>query len=565
MAEWKIAADPDLSGYADAGPDLPMAIKKLLVNRGIDSTLAARIFMQTPKDLTQDELMPNLSAAVSRLKSACEHGERVTVFGDYDVDGITASVLLVEGLNSLGANVDYYIPDRRTEGYGPNVRSIRRVSDLGTSLLITADTGTSAIEEIDEANELSMDVVVIDHHSIPAILPNALAIVNPLLNDNEYGSEPAAVGVAYKVLRALFEEMRREFDDMRYIELVCLGLVCDLAPLKGESRSLVRLGLDAIRRSKRPGIKALCKQAGIKESEIDSEAIGWKLGPRLNAAGRMAHASLSFDLLDCDDPVRADALAKSLERLNDDRRSATEAAVELSRKYLTDMYGEELPPLVIVASDEIHAGIAGICASRLVEKYGRPAIVIDMSGEEARASCRSVGDFDLVELLNKVSSHLIKFGGHRAAAGFSAELSNVAELQSLLLSAAAQVSVSRQDHIRIDMDINFEEMTDRMFQYLDLLEPHGVGNPRPVFVTSEATMTGARSMGQNGAHLRASFVQGTETWDAVGWNIGEYSRYNGRKFDLVYSFRRTDPRFRRTALQLRELDVIALRLSDTGI
>ena len=257
MAEWKIAADPDLSGYADAGPDLPMAIKKLLVNRGIDSTLAARIFMQTPKDLTQDELMPNLSAAVSRLKSACEHGERVTVFGDYDVDGITASVLLVEGLNSLGANVDYYIPDRRTEGYGPNVRSIRRVSDLGTSLLITADTGTSAIEEIDEANELSMDVVVIDHHSIPAILPNALAIVNPLLNDNEYGSEPAAVGVAYKVLRALFEEMRREFDDTRYIELVCLGLVCDLAPLKGESRSLVGLGLDAIRRSKRTGIKAL--------------------------------------------------------------------------------------------------------------------------------------------------------------------------------------------------------------------------------------------------------------------------------------------------------------------
>ena len=197
MAEWKIATDPDQSGYADAGPDLPMAIKKLLVNRGIDSTLAARIFMQTPKDLTQDELMPNLSAAVSRLKSACEHGERVTVFGDYDVDGITASVLLVEGLNSLGANVDYYIPDRRTEGYGPNVRSIRRVADLGTSLLITADTGTSAIEEIDEANELSMDVVVIDHHSIPAILPNALAIVNPLLNDNEYGSEPEAVGVDY--------------------------------------------------------------------------------------------------------------------------------------------------------------------------------------------------------------------------------------------------------------------------------------------------------------------------------------------------------------------------------
>ena len=564
MAEWKIAADSDLSGYADAGPDLPMVIKKLLINRGIDSTLAARMFMQTPRDLTQDELMPNLSVAVSRLKSACEHGERVTVFGDYDVDGITASVLLVEGLDSLGANVDYYIPDRRTEGYGPSIRAIRRVADMGTSLLITADTGTSALEEIEEANELSMDVVVIDHHSIPVKLPNALAIVNPLLNNNEYGSEPAAVGVAYKVLRALFEAMSREFDDPRYIELVCLGLICDLAPLQNENRSLVRLGLDAIRRSKRPGIKALCKQAGIRESEIDSEAIGWKLGPRLNAAGRMAHASLSFELLHCDDSSRADELAKSLERLNDDRRSATEAALELSREYLADMYGEELPPLLVISSEEIHAGIAGICASRLVEDYGRPAIVIDTSGDEARASCRSVGNFDLVELLKKVSSHLTKFGGHRAAAGFSTELANVVELESLLISAAAEVYVSGQDYIHIDVALNFEEMTDRMFQYLDLLEPHGIGNPKPVFVTSEATMTHSRSIGQNGAHLRASFIHGTKTWDAVGWNIGEYSKFKGRKCDLVYSFRRTDPRFRRSALQLRELEVIALRLSDTS-
>ena len=559
--DWILAPEPDLSGFESAGPDLPVAIRKLLMLRDIDTTEKARIFLGSPKKLTNPDLMPNIRPAVERLLQACQNSENVVVFGDYDVDGVTSSVLLVEGLRELGAKVESYIPDRNIDGYGPSSRSVRRIADMGTSLLVTADTGTSAVAEVREANSLDMDVVVIDHHAIPSELPEAYAIVNPLLFDNLYGSEPAAVGVAYKVLEELFLKMQITFDGDKFLDLVGLGMVCDMAPLRGESRDLVRLGIDALRKTSRSGIKALCGAAGLAEVDIDAESIGWILGPRLNAAGRLAHADLAFELListNTDDSVQ---LARQLDDLNKFRRKETEAAVAISDDIIQDKYRDELPEILVVASDSISAGIIGLCASRLADMYNRPAIVINSSSDEARASCRSIDGFDMLRPLRAVSDLLIKFGGHRAAAGFSIHKSNLIALEEKLggLDLFSQPGDLVAPKLAIDLDLPFDLIDEKFLQYLALFEPHGIGNKKPVFYASDVMMSNSRTIGKDSRHLRATFTSGTQTWQAVGWGFGEYSAFEGQRFDLAYKFKRNVATYGRLYGSPLELEIIDLQ------
>ena len=559
--DWILAPEPDLSGFESAGPDLPVAIRKLLMLRDIDTTEKARIFLGSPKKLTNPDLMPNIRPAVERLLQACQNSENVVVFGDYDVDGVTSSVLLVEGLRELGAKVESYIPDRNIDGYGPSSRSVRRIADMGTSLLVTADTGTSAVAEVREANSLDMDVVVIDHHAIPSELPEAYAIVNPLLFDNLYGSEPAAVGVAYKVLEELFLKMQITFDGDKFLDLVGLGMVCDMAPLRGESRDLVRLGIDALRKTSRSGIKALCGAAGLAEVDIDAEGIGWILGPRLNAAGRLAHADLAFELListNTDDSVQ---LARQLDDLNKFRRKETEAAVAISDDIIQDKYRDELPEILVVVSDSISAGIIGLCASRLADMYNRPAIVINSSSDEARASCRSIDGFDMLRPLRAVSDLLIKFGGHRAAAGFSIHKSNLIALEEKLggLDLFSQPGDLVAPKLAIDLDLPFDLIDEKFLQYLALFEPHGIGNKKPVFYASDVMMSNSRTIGKDSRHLRATFTSGTQTWQAVGWGFGEYSAFEGQRFDLAYKFKRNVATYGRLYGSPLELEIIDLQ------
>ena len=559
--DWILAPEPDLSGFENAGPDLPVAIRKLLMLRDIDTTEKARIFLGSPKGLTDPDLMPNLRPAVDRLLQACQNSENIVVFGDYDVDGVTASVLLVEGLRELGAKVESYIPDRNIDGYGPSSRSIRRIADMGTSLLVTADTGTSAVAEVREANSLDMDVVVIDHHAIPSELPEAYAIVNPLLFDNLYGSEPAAVGVAYKVLEELFHRMQVTFDADRFLDLVGLGMVCDMAPLRDESRDLVRLGINALRKTSRSGIKALCGSAGLAEVDIDAESIGWILGPRLNAAGRMAHADLAFELLISRNTDNSVQLARQLEDLNKFRRKETDAALVISEDIIHDKYRDELPQILVVASDDISAGIIGLCASRLADMYNRPAIVINSSSDEARASCRSIDGFDMLRPLRAASDLLLKFGGHRAAAGFSIDKSNLAALEERLgtLDLFAQPDDLVTPKLAIDLNLPFDFIDEKFLQYLALFEPHGIGNKKPVFYASDVLMSNARTMGKDSRHLRATFTSGTQTWRAVGWSFGEYSVFEGQRFDLAYNFKRNVAKYGRLYGSSLELEIIDLQ------
>ncbi|MDA1062528.1 MAG: DHH family phosphoesterase, partial [Chloroflexi bacterium] len=276
---------PDLAAFA--GAEWPPLISLLLAHRAVGSHAEAVHYLGEPGELTDAALMPNLDVAVERLDRACSAGETVAVFGDFDVDGLTSTTILTEGLRDLGAHPLPYVPDRFTEGYGPNVTAVRALHGQGATLLVTADCGTSAVVEVDLANELGMDVIVIDHHTVPDEVPDALALVNPKLSGSQYGSEPAAVGVAHKVVHDLYARRGRSYDEDEHRALVALGTVCDLAPLLAENRDLVRIGMRGLARSKRPGLRALAAVAQVDLAEADPEMCGWTLGPRINAAGRI--------------------------------------------------------------------------------------------------------------------------------------------------------------------------------------------------------------------------------------------------------------------------------------
>lgn len=549
---WRIDATPDLDGFEDAGPGLPPLMRLLLARRGVATTEAARRFLGSPRDLTDPRLMPNLDVAVERLARACRAGETVAVYGDYDVDGVTATTVLTEGLRALGATPMPYLPDRFTEGYGPNVRAIRRLADQGATLLVTADTGTSAVTEVAEANGLGMDVVVIDHHTIPDRLPDALAIVNPKLDGNAYGSEPAAVGVAYKVVHDLYDRLGQTYDPAPHRALVALGTVCDLAPLLGECRDLLRIGLDALRTTKRPGLLALCEVAGIEPRLVDAESIGWVIGPRLNAAGRMAHARIALNLLLAPTIEEARTIAAEIERLNDERRAATTHAVELARA----LTGDAPPPLIVVDSSEMSSGIIGLVAARLAEEFHRPAIAIGIEGGEGRGSCRSIPEFDVTALLQRNADLFLRYGGHRAAAGFSVAPERIPEMRARLiedtarhLDAAALVAA-----LEVDAELPLAEVDRRMVQWLGLLGPFGNGNPAPVFLARHVRVTDSRTVGADGAHLQMSLRAGNVTWRAIAFRQAASAVATGEDVDVVYTFR-SDQFAGEARLQLEVLDL----------
>ena len=530
-------------------------MRTLLALRGVHTTVEARRYLGSPGELTDPLLMPNLEVAVDRLVRACEDGETVAVYGDYDVDGVTATTLLVEGLRCLGAQPIPYIPDRFTEGYGPNVRAVRQLADRGATLLVTADTGTSAVTEVAEANGLGMDVVIIDHHTIPDELPEALAIVNPRLNDISYGSEPAAVGVAYKVIHDLHDRMGRSYEPEEHRALVALGNVCDLAPMLAENRDLVRLGLGALAKTTRPGLLALFEVAGVKNpATINAETIGWVLGPRINAAGRMEHARIALELLLAPDASTARPLAKRLEDLNRQRKDDTAEAIDLARASLTD--ADRAGALIVVGSPEISSGIVGLCAARLVEEHSRPAIAMEIRDGEGRGSCRSIPEFDITALLRRHGDLFLRYGGHRAAAGFSIEESRIPEMKARLVADANEHLdlASLAPTFDIDCELPLEGVDRRALQWLTLLGPHGIGIDSPKFLARGVHVVQARGVGADGSHLSMTLKAGLAVWKAISFGNADALVPAGELADVVYTFKQDY--FRGDgALQLEVLDL----------
>ncbi len=547
---WRIREQPDLAPFA--GATWPALVSTLLWHREARTLAEGVDYLGEPHELIDPTLMPDLPIAVERLAKACRAHETVAILGDYDVDGVTSTTILVEGLSELGARPISYLPHRFTEGYGPNPNAVRYLHAQGASVLVTADCGTSAVDEVALANELGMDVLILDHHTVPEELPDALALVNPKLTHSEYGSEPAACGVAYKVIHDLYDRMGVPYDPSEHQALVAFGTICDLAPLVSENRDLVRLGLVALAKSRRPGLRALAAEARVKLEEADPDMCGWALGPRINAAGRMDHARHALELLLTKDEHRAHVLAMHLEELNRQRRDETQLAFARAAEVLTPF--ERDGALVIVADEAISSGIVGLVASRLVDQFHRPAIVMQLVDGEGRASCRSIAEFDITALLRRHPDLFKRFGGHRAAAGFTIDAGRLQELRTRLTEdAASHLDVSAlAPTIEVDAVLPLHLVNGELLRWLGRLGPHGQGNPAPTFMSPGVEIRSSRAVGKDGSHLQFQLKEGRVNWSAISFGNAAVAVPAGEHADIVYTFRRDSLR---GTLQLEVLDL----------
>ncbi|MEX2158886.1 MAG: single-stranded-DNA-specific exonuclease RecJ [Dehalococcoidia bacterium] len=538
----------DLPALVPAG-EWPPLIGRLLANRGVTDAAAARAFLalETP---AAHPALPDIDRAVERLARACRAGELVAVFGDFDVDGVTSATLLTEGLTTLGAKPLPYLPHRENEGYGLNEEAVRSLHELGATLLVTADCGTSSIPEIAVATGLGMDVIVLDHHVVPDRLPAGATIVNPK-RDPSVRDEPAACGIVYYVLLALFDALGRAPDEGRMIELVALGTVCDMAPLVDENRRLVREGLVALRRTERPGLRALMEVSGADPARCDTQTLGFSLGPRLNAAGRLAHARIAFDLLVATDEEQARELAQQLDALNKQRQQQTETACAIAED-LAAQQGDV--PLLLIGHEEFPLGIVGLVAARLLEAHRRPAIVYNHGAEESRASARSIPEFHVTDALRSCKELFVRYGGHRAAAGFTALNENLPAIKERLLAYAARELAGKDlsPVLTIDAELPLASLRGEEIRWLARLAPFGIKNPEPVLLSRNVLVAERRAVGADGKHLRLKLRDGAVIWPAIAFRQEGAGIEEGARADVVYSLsadRRSD------GLELRVLDV----------
>jgi single-stranded-DNA-specific exonuclease len=517
---------------------------------------AARFLFLEPLCECDPHLLPDLERALERLSAAITGGEDIAVFGDFDVDGVTAAALLAQALTELGARVITYIPNRFGEGYGLNVGAITTLRQRGASLLLAADCGTSSVGEVEHARRLGMDVIIMDHHAIPPELPPAVALVNAKLLPEAGQESPlgelAAVGVTYKAMAALYQALGRAWQPQRFLDLVAIGTVADLAPLVGENRYLVKEGLTAIARTERPGLRALIEVAGLRPEGVDSEAIAYALGPRLNAAGRLAHAELSLRLLLTQDDGEAAQAARQLNTLNLERQRQTEEALATATELLSAEDAQA--PLIFVGHPDISEGIVGLVASKLVDERYRPAIVYQRGESESRGSCRSIPEFDIAAALGRQAHLLVRHGGHARAAGFTVANANLPALKKALLEQAvgelAEAELSPA--LAIDAELSLSRLRGEDIRWLQRFQPHGQGNPEPTFLSRGVSVVEARLLGNNDQHLRLKLKDGPVTWPAIAFDMGERAVEAGQRLDVVYSL----------ASQRRGDDALELRIKD---
>ena len=533
-------------------PGQPL-VRHLMWHRGVRTAAEAKAFAEARDPANDALLLPDIEPALDRIVRAIEAGELIAVYGDFDVDGVTAAAILIEALGEAGAKVIPYIPDRFSEGYGVNSAAIESLHEKGATLIITVDCGTSSVAEIEAARGLAVDTIVIDHHTVPPELPPTVALVNPKRPDARYPeTELASGGLAFKLVSALCDRLGRPFAPERYLDLVALSTVCDMVPLRGENRWLVREGIRALARTPRPGLKALMEAAGSDPARVDASTIGFVIGPRLNAAGRLDHAQRALDLLLEADPDRAREMALHLCELNRQRQAATAAARDLAR----DLVAAEEPdaPLIFVGHPDIPAGIVGLVAARLMNDHYRPAVVYEEGETTSRASCRSIPEFDITAALRTCPALMVRFGGHRAAAGFTAENTNLPALKEALVARAAQelAGVELVPVLDIDAAVPLSRVNGDLIASLARLAPFGMGNPEPVFLSRGLEVTDVRTMGADGEHLRLRLRDGQVTWPAVAFGIGDSDIEPGARLDAVYTF--SADRGSNGAMELHVLD-----------
>ncbi|MGM9923733.1 MAG: single-stranded-DNA-specific exonuclease RecJ [Bacillus sp. (in: firmicutes)] len=497
-------------------------VAQLLVNRGINTVEDARSFLFLENlEFHDPYLLKDMDKAVQRIRHAISESENILIFGDYDADGVSSTTVLMETLTSLHANVDFYIPNRFTEGYGPNEGAFRLAKNHGTDLIISVDTGISALAEAKLAKELGMDYIITDHHEPGTELPEAYAIIHPKLEDSEYPCKDlAGVGVAFKLAQALLGEVPTHL-----LEIAAIGTIADLVPLKGENRLIAAQGIKRLKQTARPGLLALFRKAGIDVQSLNEDSVGFGIAPRINAAGRLGDADPAVDLLLTDDVALASAIADEIDSLNKERQTIVSEISKEAIRQVEERYPIEDNHVLIVGAEGWNAGVIGIVASKLVEKYYRPTIVLSYDREKglAKGSARSIAGFDLYHNLSQCRELLPHFGGHPMAAGMTLKIDDVEELRQRL-NTLAEECLCEEDYIpitKIDASIKLQEATIDTIEEMGRLAPFGVDNPKPRVLLHNVKLSSIKRIGAEGNHLKAMFKDEGRSLDAVGFGLGD--------------------------------------------
>jgi len=515
---------------------LPPLVAQLLYNRGITEPSRIRSFLTGDKCLSGNpSLLPDIHQATTRIYQALLSGEKIAIYGDFDVDGITGTALLVQGLSDIGGKVIPYIPHRLTEGYGLKTATLESLQQQGISLVITVDCGITAIPEVKKAQKKGLDIIITDHHTPLPEIPPAVAAVDPKLPHSKYPfSELTGVGVAFKLLQALLKGMGKEKQADKLLDLVALGTIADIAPLLGENRYLVKQGLKLINANTRPGLRELIVQTGLTPGSIDSVNVSWVLAPRLNAAGRLHHAMTSYKLLMTDSPQEARELSVWLDKTNTERQKLTITALNKAKE---QVLAQGISSLLIAGDKDCPLGIAGLVAGRMSDEFYRPTIVMRTGDRTTSGSCRSIPEFNIIQALNQCSSLLTHFGGHSQAAGFTLPTKNLPDFKQRLsqLADSQLEGADLRPHLDIDAEVALPELGGDTFQAIQQLAPFGCGNSSPIFVSRRVEVVSCRTMGKNGDHLKLRLKQDNTVWDGVGFRCGEHLAEVSSPLDIVYN------------------------------
>jgi len=547
--EWQVAPDPDAGVLRDLRDKLglPPIVLRLLHNRGLtDAEQVARFLNPQLKDLADPFTMLNMEAATERVLQALRSRERIMVYGDYDVDGITAVSLLFLVLNQLGGDVVYYIPNRLEAGYGVNREGILEAQDKGVKLMVSVDCGITAVDEVEFARSLGIDFIITDHHEPGERIPNATAILNPKQpGDNYPGSELSGVGVAYKLAQALYARIEQPTAALEeHLDLVALGTAADIVPLVGENRIFAYYGMKQIGLTRKPGLQSLSHIAGLMEAHTDRDItpgqVIFGLAPRLNAAGRLGDPMRAVQLLTTRDERQARRIAKELDGENRRRKEYDEQTLKEALEKVEQEVDLEKDRVIVLDSDRWHQGVIGIVASRLVEAYHLPTVMISVENNEGKGSARSIPNFHLTEALRQCSSHLLRFGGHKYAAGLSIAADRIPGFRDAFKETAREMLVPNDlvRKLEVDAVVDLRTIDDEFLNHIERFAPFGPQNLRPVFVSRGLKPAGrAQQVGPGKNHLRMRVRQGDTVLDAIGFGFGdEAGKVNkpDTSFDLAY-------------------------------
>ncbi len=529
---WVLADQPP-SNLVSEYPELPGLIVRLLWQRGFRTAEAIKNFLRPEyvQDLQDPFIFTQMRAAVDVILAAVADQRLITIYGDYDVDGVTATATMVETLSALGGQVDWYLPERLAEGYGLNVAAIEELAARGTKVLITVDCGTTSVAEIDRAHALGLQVVVLDHHHQPAKLPAAEAIINPVF-DRESRSYQyySSAGVAFTVARALLQATNNGATvghrlapgwEKWLLDLTAMSTVADMMPMTGTNRLLVKYGLVVLRKTRRPGLRALFDVMGSDVSKADETTISFQIAPRLNAAGRLHHASIALDVLLTKDVTQARRLAEQLQAVNGERQRLTEMAFTEALEQL-EHQGEQ--SAYTAFAPHWSPGIIGLIAGRLVERVWRPVLVMTQNGDEIIGSGRSTPGFDIMSALDAGATHFRRFGGHPGACGFTlVSLETRSTFQAWWQDyARATVPPGRAlKPVAVDLPATLAELDGETIDLIDACAPYGQTNPRPVFMISNLTVVSVAPVGTSGQHLRLVAQDGDQSGKFIGFRVGE--------------------------------------------